>query len=186
MHEDIERILYSEAQIRAGIERLGRELGTSQRGNDLTVVAVLKGSCIFVADLIRSLPLPLQLSFVWAERYRDGSAPGRIEFIGLPRPEEIAGRPVLLVDDMLDSGRTLAAVRQELLQRGAQEVKLCVLLDKRGRRAVAIEPDHCCFEIEDVFVVGYGLDYAGRYRNLPYLASLKPEVLTAAAQERRR
>lgn len=186
VHEDIERILLGESQIRAGIDRLAGELTADYRGADLTVVAVLKGSCVFVADLIRRLPIPLQLAFIWAESYRAGTVPGRLELFGLPPSEEIAGRSVLLVDDILDSGRTLAAVRAEILRHGAAEVRICVFLDKPVRRAVAIEPDYVCFELEDVFVVGYGLDHGGRYRNLPFVAALKPEVLAASVSARER
>lgn len=176
MHPDIERILLGEEEIRSGIEHLAQQIAADHGDQELTVVAVLKGSCIFVADLVRRLPLALQLAFVWAESYRQGTRAGNLELFGLPGAEEIAGRSVLLVDDILDSGRTLARVRSELLRRGAGAVRICVLLDKPERRELPIEPDYCCFRIADVFVVGYGLDHAGRHRNLPYLAALKPQL----------
>jgi hypoxanthine phosphoribosyltransferase len=186
VHDDIERILISESQIRAGIERIAAEIAARYRDDEPTIVAVLKGSIVFVADLIRSLPLPLRLAFVWAESYRRGTVPGRLELAGLPAEEELRGRRVLLVDDILDSGRTLAAIRAELLARGAGEVRTCVFLDKPGRRAVELAADHVCFQVEDLFVVGYGLDFAGRYRNLPYVGALKERVFAAvpAARER--
>ncbi len=186
MYEDIDRILLTEPEIHGGIDRLAARIAREHRDVDLTVVAVLKGSCVFVADLIRRLPIPLQLAFVWAQSYRDGTFPGRLELSGLPPAEEISGRHVLLVDDILDSGRTLTAVREELVRRGAAVVKVCVFLDKPARRSVSLVPDYACFEIEDVFVVGYGLDHAGRYRNLPYVGSLRPEVLSACAPTRER
>lgn len=177
MHDDIERILFGEQDIRAGIERVALEIRAVYAAEEPTVIAVLKGSVVFVADLIRRLPIPLHLAFAWAESYRQGTNPGRLEFGGLPPAAELQDRRILLVDDILDSGRTLSAIRAEILARGAREVRTCVFLDKPARRAVQLEPDHVCFRVDDLFVVGYGLDYRGRYRNLPYVAVLEPHVL---------
>lgn len=176
MHDDIERILLDEEEIRAGIERVAAEITVVYSDDEPTVIAVLGGSVVFVADLIRRLPIPLRLAFVEAASYREGVRSGPLQLGGLPPASELAGRRVLLVDDILDSGRTLAAIRAALLASGAKEVRTCVLLDKPARRAVALAPDHVVFEVEDLFVVGFGLDYAGRYRNLPYVAALKPHV----------
>ncbi len=181
MHDHIARVLITEAEIEVGISRVAGELTDRFGGRDLTLVAILKGSFVFVADLIRRLPVPLRVAFVWAESYREGTAPGALDLFWTAREDEIAGRSVLVVDDILDSGRTLAAVRRECFARGAAEVHTCVFLDKPERRAVEFIPDFACFEIEDVFVVGYGLDHAGRYRNLPYVAALKPEFLASSA-----
>lgn len=183
MHDDIERILLDEQEIRAGIERVAAEISAVYALDEPTVIAVLKGSVIFVADLIRRLPIPLRLAFVSAESYRQGTTSGRLELFGLPVDDDLRGRRVLLVDDILDSGRTLAAIRTELLARGAREVRTCVFLDKPVRRAVELAPDHVCFEVEDHFVVGYGLDFAGRYRNLPYVGVLEPHVLAGTLGE---
>jgi hypoxanthine phosphoribosyltransferase len=177
VHDDIERILLGEQEIRSGIERVAAEITRVYAHDEPTVIAVLKGSVIFVADLIRRLPFPLRLAFVWAESYRQGRTSGPLVLSDLPPEEELRGRRVLLVDDILDSGRTLAAIRVELLARGALDVCTCVFLDKPVRRAVELEADHVGFEVEDLFVVGYGLDYAGRYRNLPYVGTLKAHVL---------
>lgn len=176
MHDDIERILFGEQEIRAGIERLASDIRAVYAGEEPTVIAVLKGSVVFVADLIRRLPIPMHLAFVVAESYRQGTTAGRLELGALPPAAELSGRRILLVDDILDSGRTLQAIRAEILARGAREVRTCVFLDKPARRAVELEADHVCFQVEDLFVVGYGLDYRGRYRNLPYVAALKPRV----------
>jgi hypoxanthine phosphoribosyltransferase len=176
VHDDIERILFGEQEIRAVIERVAGEIRGVYAGQEPTVIAVLKGSVVFVADLIRRLPIPLHLGFAWAESYRQGTSAGPLEFGGLPPETELAGRRILLVDDILDSGRTLQALRAAILARGAQDVRTCVFLDKPARRAVPLEADHVCFEVEDLFVVGFGLDYRGRYRNLPYVAALKPHV----------
>jgi hypoxanthine phosphoribosyltransferase len=182
VHDDIERILLGEQEIRSGIERVATEIAAVYEHDEPTVIAVLKGSVIFVADLIRRLPIPLRLAFVWAESYRQGSTSGSLELGGLPPQDDLRGRRVLLVDDILDSGRTLAAIRSEIRARGARDVRTCVFLDKPVRRAVELEPDHVGFEVEDLFVVGYGLDYAGRYRNLPYVGALKAHVLATPDQ----
>jgi hypoxanthine phosphoribosyltransferase len=180
LHSDIERILLSEYEIRAGIDRVAAEVTQAYDGRDFTVVAVLKGSCVFAADLIRRIPIPLELAFVSAASYGSGTRAGELELHFLPAEGEIAGRSLLLVDDILDSGRTLDALKRELLRRGAAEVRTCVFLDKPARRAVPCEADFRGFRVEDRFVVGYGLDFAGRYRNLPYVAALKKEVLERA------
>jgi hypoxanthine phosphoribosyltransferase len=180
VHDDIDRILLDEARIISGIDSIAAELTELYRNVDLTVVAVLKGSCVFVADLIRRIPVPLQLAFACAESYRQGTEPGTLDLRLLPHGEEVAGQYVLLVDDILDSGRTMEAIQKELFDRGALDVKTCAFLDKPVRRQVDIRADFRCFEIEDVFAVGYGLDFAGKYRNLPYVGALRPEVFNAS------
>ena len=180
-HDDIERVLIGAAELHSGVERVAAEIhaayGDAMAGSDeLTVLAVLEGSVVFVADLIRCLPMPLRLAFAWSRSYRQGTTGGPLELAFLPPEEEFHGRSVLLVDDILDSGRTLQRIRTELLARGARAVRTCVLLDKPARRAVPIQADHVGFVIEDSFVVGYGLDFAGRYRNLPYVGALAPRV----------
>jgi hypoxanthine phosphoribosyltransferase len=180
MQDDIAEILIPEEEIIARVDGLSAEITAAYQARDLTVVAVLKGSCLFASDLIRRIPIPLELAFVAASSYGSGTSPGDLEIQLFPSREEIAGRDLLVVDDILDTGRTLSRVHAELAGRGARSVRTCVLLDKRERRALAFEPDFRGFEIPDLFVVGYGLDHAGRYRNLPYVASLKPELLAAA------
>lgn len=176
LHGDVERILLSESEIEAAIDRVATEITARYDGVDFTVVAVLKGSCVFASDLIRRIPIPLELAFLGVSSYRAGTEPGDLRITFLPNGNEIEGRHLLLVDDILDTGRTLHCVRAELELRGAREVRTCVFLDKPSRRVVPIVPDARCFEIEDTFVVGYGLDFAGRYRNLPYVAALRAEV----------
>lgn len=184
MQDDIEEILIPEEQIIARVDALSAQITEAYQGRDLAVVAVLKGSCLFASDLIRRIPIPLELAFVSASSYGAGTSPGELEIQLFPRQEEIADRDLLVVDDILDTGRTLSRVRSELVERGARSVRTCVLLDKPARRALPFEPDFRGFEIPDLFVVGYGLDCAGRYRNLPFVASLKPELLAARAQLR--
>ena len=176
MAKDIERILFTETDIRVGLSRVAQEVVAYYRDASCTVVSVLKGGCLFTADIIRQLPVPLRLSFAAVSSYRDGTTGGRLSLDYFPTDQEIRGQRILLVDDILDTGRTLAFLRGELLKQGAREVKTCVLLDKPTRRTVTYEADFRAFVIEDVFVVGYGLDFAGRYRNLPYIAVLRPEV----------
>jgi len=173
---DVERILISESEIQAAIDRVAAEITTRYDGVEFTVVAVLKGSCVFASDLIRRIPIPLELAFLGVSSYGAGTESSDFRITFLPNGNEIKGRHLLLVDDILDTGRTLQRVRAELELRGAREVRTCVFLDKPARRVVPIQPDTRCFEIEDKFVVGYGLDFAGRYRNLPYVAVLRAEV----------
>ena len=172
--KDIERILFTETDIRAGLRRVAQEVSTSYRDAPCTVVSVLKGGCLFTADIIRLLPFPLRLSFAAVSSYGEGTTGGRLSLDYFPTDQEIREQRILLVDDVLDTGRTLVFVRNALLKQGAREVKTCVLLDKPARRTVTHEADFRAFVIEDVFVVGYGLDFAGRYRNLPYIAVLRP------------
>jgi len=186
VHQDLDRILFREDEIVAGIERLARQLTATYEGRRLTVVPVLKGSILFAADLVRRLPLPLEMAFVAAESYGSGTAPGELRVDLFPAHGELAGRDVLLVDDILDTGQTLSRLVAEMRARSARDVRTCVFLDKRARRSVDLQADWSCFQVEDDFVVGYGLDLAGRYRNLPFVAALKPEVLAAAASEARR
>ncbi len=182
MHQDVAEILFDEAQIIAGIDRVAAEITEAYRDRPFTVVSVLKGSCVFASDLIRRIPIPLQLAFVSATSYREGTTSGVLDLNFFPNDSEIEGEHLLLVDDILDTGRTLNALSQELRNRGAASVASCVFLDKPARRAVDYEADFRCFEIEDAFVVGYGLDYAGHYRNLPYVGALAEHVYAAEAQ----
>lgn len=183
MHDHIEKILLSEKDILTGIDRVALEVTEQYRDKDFTVVSVLKGSCVFASDLIRRIPVPLELAFLAASSYGDDTRPGELEVNFFPTGNEIEGRNLLLVDDILDTGNTLSRLGSELMRRGAHEIKTCVFLDKPSRREVDIQPDFRCFEVENLFVVGYGLDYAGRYRNLPYVGALREEVYTKATEK---
>jgi hypoxanthine phosphoribosyltransferase len=191
VHQDVERILFTEVQIRDGIDRVAAEVtrAYSSRAADgrpveFTVVSVLKGSCVFASDLIRRIPIPIELAFVSASSYGDGTTAGALQLNFFPAESEIAGRDLLLVDDILDTGRTLSRLVLEMQRRGAREVRTCVFLDKPSRRSVPFQPDFRAFEVDDLFVVGYGLDFAGRYRNLPYVGSLKRELYERASAAR--
>lgn len=177
MHPDIERILVDEHAIRGAIQRLAREIASTRSDRPLSVVVALKGAFVFAADLVRAIDLPLELEFASASSYRDGTRPGALELAQLPSEAALRGRDVLLVDDVCDTGRTLRALQSELARRGAARVRTCVLLQKPAARPGALRADLCGIEIPDVFVVGYGLDCAGAYRQLPYIGSLRAEAL---------
>lgn len=183
MQADIEKILFSEREILDGIDRVAASITERYDGQPFTVVSVLKGSCIFTADLVRRIPIPLELAFVAASSYGQGTESGQLQINFLPAGHEIEGQHLLLVDDILDTGNTLHRLKSEMLARGAASVSTCVFLDKPSRRSVEFEADLRVFEVENLFVVGYGLDYAGRYRNLPYVGALRQEIFAASGAD---
>ena len=179
--KDLSEILYGEKELNEMLDRLGNEITDcyrdSCRERKLILVGVLKGSFIFMADLIRRIDLPCQVLFLKASSYgaRTESS-GNVTVEPLPEAHSLAGADVLLIEDILDSGRTLEKLSGLFMQSGAHSVKICTMLDKPARRVAPITTDFCGFEVEDQFIVGYGLDYNEIYRNLPYVAILKPEV----------
>lgn len=171
----LERVLVSAPAIKRRIAGLGEEINREYAGRDLMVVAIVNGALIFTADLLRQMRSPLRLDCLRASSYHDGT-----KAVGEPRivdsmKLDVRGHNVLLVDDILDTGKTLAAVAGMIKAKGALSVKTCVLLDKKARRAVPFEADYVGFEIPNEFVVGYGLDFNERYRNLPCIGVLKPK-----------
>jgi hypoxanthine phosphoribosyltransferase len=173
------RVLLSTAELSAGIDRLSERIRGEVGRRPLTVVGVLTGSIVLVADLIRRLEGPVQVSMVWASSYRGtDTRPGELE-LRLDLLPDLEGQDVLLVDDIFDTGHTLEALLDELRGRGAASVRSLVLLRKQGRAEVAVEPDFVGFEIPDEFVVGYGLDFDGAWRHLPYLAVLDEDEIAA-------
>jgi len=179
MREDIDRILIDESVILNRLDTLAARITEDYRGRELTVIALLNGSIIFMADLLRRIPLPLQLDCLRVSSYHGGtSSSGEVTFHQTTLPD-VKGRHVLLLDDILDSGLTMAAVRRRFDQLEPSSLKACVLLKKRKERAVDAEAEYFGFEIGDEFVVGYGLDYAERYRNLPYVGVLRPDITEA-------
>lgn len=177
MHDDIERILIPREAICQRVAAMGAELAERFRGRDPLVVAVMQGCVLFLADLVRELPIPMDLEFVYCRSWR-GTAPGpTLDFSHRASlAEEVRGRHVLVVDDIFDTGRTLSRVREELGALGAADITTAVLLAKADAAPSDIpRPELVGFEIENLFVVGYGLDYNGRYRNLPYIGVLRRE-----------
>jgi hypoxanthine phosphoribosyltransferase len=181
MQADLERILFDEATIHRRLDELAARITADYRDRELTVVAILNGSVILMADLLRRIPLPLKLDCLSVASYHGGTkSMGDLVFRQVSLPD-IEGRHVLIVDDILDSGVTLATIREKLETAGPLSVRTCVLLEKKRIRVRAVEPDYVGFEIEDEFVVGYGLDYLERYRNLPCIGVLKKDLIAATA-----
>jgi len=170
--DEIERVLITEKQIARRVKILARKIEHDFRGRELVVVPLLNGTVIFLADLIRHLNLPLRLDFVGVSSYGTGTESGDLIFTKELRLD-VRGRDVLLVDDILDTGRTMNGVLQKIRALKPRRIKICVLLDKPSRRVEKAKADYVGFRIPDLFVVGYGLDFAERYRNLPFVAVLQ-------------
>lgn len=168
-------MLITQAQLARRVRELSRQLERDFAGRDLVVVSLLNGTVMFLADLIRHLNLPLRLDFIGVSSYGSGTVARELVFTKELRLD-VRGRDVLLVDDILDTGKTLRAVADKLNELQPRQIKTCVLLDKPPRRIENIQADYAGFEIPDLFVVGYGLDYAERYRNLPFVGVLKPDM----------
>ena len=175
---DVDRVLIEEAQIQKRIRSLAREITRDYRGSDLVLVACLNGTIMFLADLIRHLKLPLRLDFVGVSSYGAGTTSGELVFTRELRLD-VKGRDVLLVDDILDTGRTVKRVSATLRALKPKSLKVCVFLNKQERRVENVRADYIGFELPDYFVVGYGLDFAERYRNLPFLGVLKEEIYSS-------
>ena len=168
-------MLIGEQEIAARVRELAADIERDFVERDLLVVALLTGTVPFLADLVRHITLPMRLDFMGVSSYGNNTAPGELIFTKELRLEA-RDRDVLLVDDILDTGKTLRAVIDKLNALRPRSLKTCVLLEKKSRRAEQITADYVGFEVPDAFVVGYGLDYAERYRNLPFIGILKPEV----------
>ena len=175
LRDEVESVLIGEAEISARVRELAADIERDFAGKDLLVVALLTGTVPFLADLIRHIALPMRLDFMGVSSYGNSTAPGELVFTKELRLEA-RDRDVLLVDDILDTGKTLRAVIDKLNALQPRSLKTCVLLEKKSRRTETIPADYVGFEVPDEFVIGYGLDYAERYRNLPFIGVLKPEV----------
>jgi hypoxanthine phosphoribosyltransferase len=165
--------LISESRIQDRLREMGREIEDDYRNKPLTIVAVLTGSLIALADLVRQIRIPLRIALVQASSYRGATTTATTLVINEAFAPDVTGRDVLLLDDILDTGHTLAALVQHIEDRGAASVRTAVLLRKIGRQIVPLEPNYCGFVIPDAFVVGYGLDYNDDYRHLPYVGVLR-------------
>jgi hypoxanthine phosphoribosyltransferase len=174
---DLERVLFDEPAIHRRLDDMAAQISNDYRERELTVIAVLHGSLMFVADLLRRIPLPLKLECLSVASYHGkAQTSGEVVFKQITLPD-IEGRDILVLDDILDSGHTLAAIRETLETAKPHSVRVCVLLSKKKQRAREVDADYVGFEIKDEFVVGYGLDFRERYRNLPYIGVLRRELL---------
>ncbi len=176
MKEDILKVLLSEDDIAARVAEIGAQISRDYAGKRLVMVSVLKGSVVFMADLMRAVTVPAEIDFMCVSSYGSGVKTSGVVKIIKDLDNDLAGMDLLLVEDILDSGMTLEYIKKLLLGRNPNSIKICTLLDKPERRKADIAADYKGFEVPDEFVVGYGLDYAEKYRNLPYIGVLKPSV----------
>lgn len=180
-HAEVERVLISDKQLATRVRILARRIERDYRNRELVIVSLLNGTIMFLADLIRHISLPLRLDFIGVSSYGAGTESGNLVFTKELRLD-VKGRDVLLVDDILDTGRTLARVTAKLRALKPKRIRTCVLLDKPDRRVEKVRADYIGFTIPNLFVVGYGLDYAERYRNLPFVGVLKPEIYSVGGE----
>ncbi len=179
IHDHLESVLFDEPRILARLDEIAAQITRDYEGKDLVVVPILHGGLMLVADLLRRVDLPLRIECLSVESYHGGTESSGVVTFNQIRLPELSGTHVLVIDDILDSGRTLDAIGRKIAEEGSPAgVKICVLLDKKTDRAFEVRPDYVGFEVGDEFVVGYGLDYQGRYRNLPYIGTLKQEFIT--------
>lgn len=176
MRQDIDRILLTEEEIQSKIKELGAQITKDYQNKNLMLVSVLKGSIAFMADLMRAIDLPLKIDFMSISSYGSGTSSSGVVKINKDLDIDLHGVDLLIVEDILDSGKTLHYITKMLSDRGTASIRIACLLDKPERRTVPLSADYTCFDIPDQFVVGYGLDYDQMYRNLPYIGVLKPEI----------
>jgi hypoxanthine phosphoribosyltransferase len=182
LRSEVERIMITDKQLAARIKILARQIQRDYRDRELVVVSLLNGTVMFLADLIRCLDMPLRLDFIGVSSYGTGTESGDLVFTKELRLD-VRGRDVLVVDDILDTGKTLSRVLPKLQALKPLRIKTCVLLDKPSRRVEKIHPDYVGFTIPDLFVIGYGLDFAERYRNLPFVGVLYQHVYKEALEQ---
>ncbi|HIX16723.1 MAG TPA: hypoxanthine phosphoribosyltransferase [Candidatus Gemmiger faecavium] len=181
MNRDIDHILVSQQQLQDKISELGAQISRDYDGHELLLVSILKGSVVFMADLMRAITIPCAIDFMVVSSYggSNTTTTGLVKIVK-DLDQDLSGKDVLIVEDILDTGVTLSHLMPMLQMRNPRSVKICSILSKPSRRKADIEPDYMGFEVPDEFVVGYGLDYDEKYRNLPYVGVLKPEVYTKA------
>lgn len=176
MNNDIKKILIEEKELQAKVAELGAKITEDYKDKDLLIVCVLKGAVVFVSDLIRKVNLPLDIDFMAISSYGANTKSSGVVRILKDLNVSIEGKHVLVVEDIIDSGLTLAYLMENLKSRGPASVEICTILDKIERRTISLDIKYTGFQVPDEFVVGYGLDYAEKYRNLPYIAVLKEEI----------
>ncbi len=176
MAQDVQKVMLSEETIAKKVKEMGAQISNDYEGKKLLMVSVLKGSVVFVADLMRSISIPVSIDFMAVSSYGSGTKSSGVVKIIKDIDINLEGMDLLIVEDILDSGKTLAYLKELLEGRSPASIRVATLLDKPARRQADVRPDYCGFEVPDEFIIGYGLDYAERYRNLPYIGVLKPEV----------
>lgn len=178
MTADLKEIMLTEEKIKEKVAELGVRISRDYDGKVPLLVSILKGSVVFMADLMREISIPCEIDFMSVSSYGKGKKTSGVVRILKDLDRDISGRDIIVVEDILDSGLTLSYILDMLKARNAASIKLCTLLDKPDRRKADVKVDYCGFVIPDEFVVGYGLDYADLYRNLPFIGVLKPEIYT--------
>ncbi len=170
------KIVLDQDQLQTGVEEMAKAITNSYGERPITIIAIMTGSLVLLADLIRRLEMPLRIGLIQASSYRGGTESGELT-VNDEMMLDITGRDVLLIDDIFDTGKTLSTIVQRMHEMGPTSVRTAVLLRKTGTQVVAFEPDFVAFSIPDEFVVGYGLDYEDQYRNLPYVAAMEEKDL---------
>ena len=176
MKEDIQSVLYSKEQQAQKVRQLGQEISRDYAGKNPLLVSVLKGSVVFMSDLMRAIDIPCQIDFMMVSSYGSGVKTSGVVKIMKDLDTPLEGRDLIIVEDILDSGKTLYYLKGMLSDRQPKSIRIAALLDKPDRREAPVSADYCGFVVPDQFIVGYGLDYAEKYRNLPYIGVLKPEI----------
>ena len=176
MDQDILKVLYTEKEIAARVERMGKQMYEDLQDKNPLFVSVLRGAFIFMSDIVRACQVKSDVEFIAVSSYGNAMSSSGAVQITRDIQQDISGRNLVVIEDILDSGNTLFFLKQYFMTKGAASVSICTLLDKPSRRAKAITADYTGFVVPDEFVVGYGLDYCQKYRNLPYIGVLKPEV----------
>ena len=179
MQADLERVLFDEATILRRLDEIAAQITRDYRKRELTVIAVLNGSLVFMADLMRRIPLSLRLDCLSVASYHGKTQTSGEVIFNQVAPPDVKDRHILILDDILDSGHTLAAIREKLETAGPRSIRSCVLLSKKKPRSREVNADYIGFEIEDEFVVGYGLDFMERYRNLPCIGVLRKGLINS-------
>lgn len=177
MNDSIERVLITEDEIETAVRRMADEISRDYEGKNLVLLGILKGSVVFMGDLMKRLSIPVQIDFMKVSSYGSGTtSKGLVDIILDIRRKDLGNCDILIVEDIIDSGKTLSYLSKYLKEKGARSVRTCTMLDKPSRREVEFQPDYSGFEIPDEFVIGYGLDYDEKFRALPFVGILKREV----------
>lgn len=176
MHDDIKNVLVTEEELKAKVADLGAQISRDYAGKNLLLVSILKGAVVFMADLMRAVTIPCSIDFMVVSSYGSGTKTSGVVKIVKDLDQDLSGKDLLIVEDILDSGMTLSYLKGLLQGRNPASIRIATLLDKPSRRKVDLKADYVGFEVPDEFVVGYGLDYDEQYRNLPFVGVLKPHV----------